>query len=418
MKSQRIYHAFVIFLVLLITIFILLRYYSGQVSIRKDGYYEISSRIKGEYDKAEEVKNRLTGRIESQVVIERVSKNVYDIVFGKYFNTYNAGEAAFNLFADSLITNYSIMHDGKDVVDNFTNVLFVSRDEERTSIYSFNLINKKTNRIWGDWGEDVISLEQSPNKNICFFLTVNNYGKKGSMSSLTDTRLYNFCREQDKIKMVEYLKNGIQYYSYWNAKNRFMTSFTYLDSSNNQNVIQSIAVFDTTGEKVQSQLKTHNLLKDGYPNPPRRKLNYTSTMNKYIIFEKENGDKENELYVKRTYTEEGYLIVKTKGNLSDIAWSNDDKYLFFIYSDVKEVPKKRPKTERFLIIYDADSKKIIRKFDSKDFRSLSVYGRLLAVETGYGADSGIMFYDYLKDDIYQDILINGGCAIKNLPLQK
>lgn len=416
MKSQKIYHAFIIFFVLLISIFILLRYYSGQVSIRRDGYYEISSRIMGEYNKAEEIKNKLAGRVESQAVIERVSKNVYDVVFGKYSNTYDAGRAAFSLFADSLISNYDIMLDGKKAVDNFTNMLFVSRDEERTSIYSFNLVDKKIAQVWSDWGEDVVSMEQSSDKNICFFLTVNSYGKKSSMSYLTDARLYNFNREQDKIKMVEYLRNGIQYYSYWNAKNRFMTSFTSLDSSNNQNVNQSIAVYDTAGARVQFIQKKFNLLKDGFPNPPRRKLDYTSTMNKYIVFGKEGKEKEKEIYIKRTYTEEGYLIVKTKGDLSDIAWSNDDKYLFFIYSDVKEIPKKKPKTERFLIIYDADSKKIIRKFDSKDFRSLSVYGRLLAVETGYGADSGIILYDYLKDDIFQDLSINGGCAIKNLPL--
>jgi hypothetical protein len=416
MKSQKIYHAFIIFFVLLVSIFILLRYYSGQVSIRRDGYYEISSRIKGEYSKAEEVKNKLSSRVESQAVIERVSKNVYDVVFGKYSNTYDAGRAAFNLFADSLIANYDIMLDGKETVDTYTNLLFVSRDEERTSVYSFNLVNKKITQVWGDWGEDVVSMEQSPDKNICFFLTVNGYGKKSSMSYLNDARLYNFNREQDRIKMVEYLRSGIQYYSYWNAKNRFMTSFTSLDSSNNQNVNQSIAVYDTAGGRVQYIQKKFNLLKDGFPNPPKRKLDYTSTMNKYIVFGKEGKEKEKEIYIKRTYTEEGYLIVKTKGDLSDIAWSNDDKYLFFIYSDVKEIPKKKPKTERFLIIYDADSKKIIRKFDSKDFRFLSVFGRLLAIENGSGADSEIMLYDYLKDDIFQDLSINGGCAIKNLPL--
>lgn len=418
MKGQKIYHAFIIFLVLLITIFILLKYYSGQVSIRQDGYYEISCRIKGEYNKAEEVKNRLSGKILSQAVIEKVSKNVYDLVFGKFPDTFEAGEAAFSLFADTLISNYTIMHDGHDAVDVFSNILFVSRDEDRVSIYSLNLSGKKIESVWGDWGEDVISLEQSQKKDICYFLTVNGYGKKSSLSYLTDSRLYYFNRSQDKIKMVDYLKNGIQFYSYWNARNGFMTSFASLDSASNQSVVQDIAIFDTTGKKVQSTSKSYNLLKDGFPNRPERKLDYTSTMNKYIIFSKKDKDLGTGIYLKRTYTKEEYPLANTEGNLVDIAWSSDDKYLFFIYSDKKFLTRKKTKTELFLVIYDADSKKIIRKFDQQDFRFLSVYGRLLAVETGSGADSKIMFYDYIKDEIYLDLSINGGCSIRNLPLQK
>jgi len=417
MKNYKIFPAFIIFLVLLITIFILLNYYSKHVSIRRDGYYEITSLVKGEYSKAEEVKSRLTARTKLQAVIERASKNAYNIIFGKFSNTYEAGKAAFDLFCDSLITGYEITLDGKKAADIFTNILFVSDDEGNPSLFQLNLMNKKISLIWNDWGEEVVSLEQSPDRNIVYFLTSAGVNRRRGLNSLADARLYNYTRENDRIKMVEYLKNGVQFYSYWNSGNKFMTSFTSLDSSTNQDVVQSIAVFDSTGEKIQKSAKKYNIIKDGFPNPPVRKLSYTSSMNKYILNVKNEGA-EKGVYIKRTYTEENLPVLKTKGELSYIAWSDDDKYLFFIYYDIKKISKKQSKNEYFLVIYDADSKKIIRKFDSKEFRYLSVYGRILAVESGAGKDSEIMFYDYIKDKIYYNLTNSGGCVIKNLPLEK
>jgi hypothetical protein len=418
MTNHRIYTAFFVFLVLLISIFMLLKYYSGQVSIKKDGYYEISTLVKGEYSDAENLKYELNGKIKSQVVIDKISEGKYELSYGKFTDTYNAGSAAFNLFADSLIKNYKIMLDGKPVEDNFSNILLVARDENRTSVHSFNLQEKKTYSIWSDWGEDVISLDQSPNKNICFFVTVDGLGKKGSMSYLNDARLYNFIRMDDRIRMIEYLRNGMQYYSLWNAKNRYMTSFVSLDSATNQNVIQNIAIFDSTGAKVQSMAKTFNLIKDGFPAPPQKKLDYSSNMNKYIVYSEKNEKSGLDIMVKRAYSNEGAKVVNISGSIHDIAWSSDDKYLFLICSDVKQITKKTAKTDYFYLIYDADSKKIIRKFDPADFRAISVYGRIVAVETGYGSESKILFYDYLKNRNYFELSLSGGCAIKNLPLAK
>ncbi len=418
MKNQRIFPAFIIFLVLLIGIFILLNYYSKQVSIRKDGYFEISSRVKGEYNKAAEIKNRLEGFIQSQVVIEKADKNLYNLVFGKYTTTYDAGNAAFSLFLDSLLTNYRIQLDGKDTLDVYGNTLFVAKQDGMPSLFSINLPGRKISPVWSDWGEDVVSLDQSPNMNNVFFLTVNGISKKGSLGNLNDARLYNFYRPENRVKMIDYLKNGVQYYSYWSGGNRFMMSFTRLDSASNQSVTQNISVYDTTAEKIKSETRTYNLLKEGFPNPPKLNEDYTSEMNKYAVFVKKESDGKSGIYIKKTYTTDEFPLVKTGGELKSIAWSSDDTYLFFIYSDITQISKKQSKKERFLIIYDADSKKIIRKFDPQDFRSISVQGRLLIIETGSGSDSKILFYDYKNDKPYYALSVDGGCAIKNLPLSK
>jgi protease II len=141
-------------------------------------------------------------------------------------------------------------------------------------------------------------------------------------------------------------------------------------------------------------------------------------MNRYVIYSKKNDKDENSFYIKRNYTNQEYLITVSKGNIIDIAWSTDEKYLFFIYSDIKNISKKVKKNEYFCMVFDTESKKSIRLFRDQDFKLLSVYGRLLAVESGTGADSKVMFYDYLKDSIYLNLDIKGGCAIKNLPLAK
>lgn len=418
MKRYRNLIAFVIFLIMLTAIFILLKYYSGQISLRQDGYYEITFRVKGEYEKIDSIKNKLASEIGSQVVIENISKNQYRLIFGKYSDSYDAGESAFNLYADSVITNYKIMLDGRETADNYTNVLFTGRSEERASLYSLNLLTKKTALVWSDWGEDVVSLEQSAKKKFSFFLTVSGQGRKNGMSYLYDARLYHYDWRKENIKMIEYLKNGYQYYSSWNAGNQFMTNFNSLDSSSNQEVIQSFSVYDTSGVRLKNFTKKFNLIKDGYPNPPQRKLDFTSAKNRYLFYTKLNDKGEKNIFIKRNYTSEEYLVGTTKGNILDIAWSGDEKYLFFIYSDLKNISKKVKKNEYFCMVFDADSKKSIRLFKGGDFKLLSVQGRLLIIESGYGIDSKIMFYDYIKDKIYINFDFNGGCAIKNLPLAK
>ncbi len=417
MKNHRIFIAFVIFLILLITIFTLLRYYSGRVNIRKDSFYEISIRIKGSYETADSLKNLLSPRAESQTVIEMVSKNLYDLVFGKFPNAYKAGEAAFNLFADKVIPNYKITLDGKEYTDYFSEILYVAREEGRASLFSFDLQSRKSSLVWSDWGEEVVSLKQSPNRAAAYFLTVESVGTKGSLSSLNEARLYHFKRDIDKIKMVDYLHSGIQFYSYWNDNDRFMTSFLSLDSASNQNLFQNIAVFDSLGGKIEGKKKTINLVQEGFPNPPVRKINFTSTMNKYIVYSNRK-EKATEFFIKRTYTEEGHFLFSTAGQLHEIAWSPDDKYLFFIYSDIVQKTKKTSKIERFLAVFDADTKKIIRKFDPDDFSAISVYAPILAIETGKGAESAIIFYNYVQDKIYHKLQLTDGCAIKNLPLAK
>lgn len=418
MKSQKNFHAFIIFLVLLISIFILLKYYSGQISIRKDGYYEVVSRVKGEYAKTEEIRNRLKTKIKSPVVIENISKDVYRLIFGKYADSFEAGEMAFNLYSDSLIQNYTIMLDGKEVYDNYTNILFVARNEQRTSLFTLNLVTKKETMVWNDWGEEVVAFEMSAKNKFCFFLTVSGTGRKTGTSYLNDARLYHYDMLANKIKMVDYLANGYQFYSYWNAANQYLANFNSLDSLTNQEVFQNYSVFDTLGVKIKSLQKKYNLIKDGYPNPPQKKLDFTSTMNRYLLYTKKNDKNENSFYIKKSYTNQEYLILASRGNISDIVWSNDEKYLFFVYSDIKNISKKVGKNEYFCMVFDTDLMQPVHLFKGADFSRISVLGKLLAVETGAGPGSKIMFYDYIKDKIYLNLDIKGGCAIKNLPLSK
>ncbi len=418
MKSQKNITAFIIFMILLISIFILLKYYSGQISLGRDGYYEIVSQIKGNFEKIEGIKNKLTTEIETQVVMENVSPNLYRLHFGKFSDSYDAGEKAFNLFADSLIQNYKIALDGKDVPDTFTNILFAARNEERASLFSLNLLTKRTSLIWSDWGEEVVSFEHSEKNKSSFFLTVSSAGKKNGMNYLNDARLYHYNRRTDKIRMIEFLKNGFQFFSYWNAANQYMVSFTYLDSLSNQGVFQDFSVYDTSGVRMKNFQKKFNLAKEGYPIPPQKKLNFTSTMNRYVLVVKKNEKGENAFYIKKNYSNQEYLVASAYGEISDIAWSNDEKYLFIIYSGIKNISKKVKKNEYFCTVFDTDSKKPTCILKDQDFKKLSVIGRLLSVETGTGPDSKIMFYDYIKEKIYFILDVKGGCSIKNLPLLK
>ena len=125
-----------------------------------------------ELNKALEFKSGVGGELKKIIHIDQTKDEGYQVLVGKYANSKDAGEVAFNLFTEGIIKKYSIVKNTYEVLDEFNNVLFVSRYDGRPSVFNYNLISKKINVIWSRWRGRVTSLTLSKNCNSLFFTTV------------------------------------------------------------------------------------------------------------------------------------------------------------------------------------------------------------------------------------------------------
>ncbi|MBI5729636.1 MAG: hypothetical protein HY963_00725 [Ignavibacteriales bacterium] len=373
----------------------------------------------GEFKTQEEavkLKPILESKLNSTLRIEKTVKNKYQLLFSDFVSSFEAGETAFDLYSNSLIQDYRIVHKGKPVVDNFTNVLFVANYMGRPSVYSFNLLTKQSSVEWSRWGRKVISLNHSIDNQSAFITTMLGYGRQSRFPYIHEARIYFLNRVNDQADELAELGDGVQLYTYWESSDTFKVNFSTLDSVNSKVVIQNIYPFDINGKSGLIQKRKFDLLKEGFPSVPRRNPVELSP-NKEFQFRNVRSDGESNIYLKNLKQRSEELVVTTKRNINDARWSEDGNYLFII-TDNQSVDSKGVKAEKTgeLFIIDAINMKIVRIFSGFRFENVLVHGKLLFFDERLKDIAQIAVYDYTRDKLLNTISLYGGCGINNLPM--
>lgn len=364
-----------------------------------------------DFDQAELFKSKLDIQLWSRIIVKSHDER-HLLLIGSFDSSFDAGNEALDLFRKGLISNYKIFENGKFVYDDFTNVMFVARYQGRPSVYSYNMMTRKSKLFWSRWGRKVISLNHSADRSYLFFVTALGYGKQGSFPYVRDARVYRFKSSTEEVDELTELDTGLQLYTYWDAKDTFKVNFTKPDSINPDILIQEISSYLYDGNAVDLKKRTFSLTRDGFPKPPSIQPQLLSgSMTKSIRLARH----ENQSYVYLRDLKEGseVLIGSFSGELFDAKWSLDDNHLFLI---VRNKISKKGKTEdqQDLMVIDAAQKKLVRTFHSSYYQNLLVHGNFLFFESRSGTDSFITVYDYLNDDIFDEIRLPGGCGINNL----
>jgi len=359
-------------------------------------------------DASEELKRKMH--------IEQSKDEGYQILIGEFANSFDAGQYAFDLVAEGIIKKFKIVHYKQEVIDEFNNVLFISRYEERPSVFNYNLISKRNNVMWSKLGHKVTSLNLSRNCNSLFFTTAAGFGKIRGIPFVHGASLYHLIRELNKSEEISYFGDGYQLYSFWETIDTFKVNFTFIDHFDTKIVNQKIFSFDSIGNSYYTKERKYDLLKDGFPLIPNRIPIYYSpnhNFNLRIV----NDQHEIDYYIKDIQEHSEVLIVSSKKKIRDACWSNDGNYLFILtHNSPNNINRKKVESTGELWIIDAKQKKLIKVFAGYKFDNLLVHGKFLFFDEQLIKLTKICIYNYYEDKVYDTISSSGGSSLNNLPL--
>ena len=395
---------------LVLSLFILISCAPVKNEDKPDGY----SICLGEFVKYEDAdlfKSKLDFELWDKLKIESV-EDKYFLIYSNYETSFEAGKKAFELFRKSLISNYKILYKEKYVYDNYANILFIGRYQGRPSVYIYNMAAKESKLFWSRWGRKVTTLNHSKDRTYSFFVTALGYGKQGSFPYVRDTRIYRFTASDDLVEELDELGDGLQVYTYWDAKDTFKVNITKPDSIKSDLLFQEIHSYNYQGKTGQVKQRTFSLTEDGFPKPPDIQPQLISNNNTRLI---RLAQLDSEIYIYLKNIKEGSesMVANFTGRLYNAIWSNDDKYLFIIIKNNSYL-RVTAANQQELMVIDTEQKKLIKTFHSNYYQNILANGNYIFYETTIDGESVISVYDLLNDDIYDVIKMPGGCAINNL----
>ncbi len=273
------------------------------------------------YEDAELFKSKLDFELWDKLKIESV-EDIYFLIYGNYDTSFEAGKKAFELFRRSLINNYKILYKEKYVYDNYANLLFIGKYQGRPSVYIYNMAAKESKLFWSRWGRKVTTLNHSKDRSYSFFVTALGYGKQGSFPYVRDTRIYRFTGSDELVEELDELGDGLQVYTYWDAKDTFKVNITKPDSIKSDLLIQEINSYNYQGKTGQVKQRVFSLTEDGFPKPPDIQPQLISNNNTRLI-RLAQLDSEIYIYLKTNpvgvvSTDENYVLWPERKNQSRI----------------------------------------------------------------------------------------------------
>ncbi len=367
-------------------------------------------------DKFEEFKMALNPILWDQLRIEKIYDRNYKLYYGKYSSSFEAGKDAFDFYSNSLIKKFKITRDGKPTLDEYSNVLFLSRYLDRPSVFNFNLITKQTEVEWSESGKKVVTLNHSDDHNSAFITTANRYGIQTGLRYIYNARVMLLKREEEQNQELAVLGKGVQIYTLWENRDTFKVNFTFIDSVDSRVAVQKIFPFDLNGKAGIIQKRSFNLIRDGFPAPPRR-LPIEISPNNRFRFREVSSQGESYIYLRDFNEKSEQLTVTTKLKIIEGRWSEEGNYLYLVARPNGVGPQKQksePTGELFII--DAVQKKLVRKFSDFRYENLLVHGKLLFFDERSDKISQIKVYDSKHDKILHIISMFGGCGLNNLPM--
>ena len=366
-------------------------------------------------EKVETFRLSLNTVLQKDLRIEKIYERNFKIYFGRYASSFEAGEAAFELFTNSLIgKNYKITRDGVAVLDAYANVLFVSKYLDRASVFSYNLLTKQTEVEWSNPLLKVAALNYTPDHTNAFVCAAAGFGQRGKMLYINNAELFLMRREEEETLDLKSLGDGVQLYTYWENQDTFKVNFSSIDTLVSRIVDQKIYAFDLNGKEGKTRERKFDLLKNGYPLPPNRTTPNISP-NKRFRFREVYSQGESYIYIRDFDEKSEQLCATIKGKIFDYRWSEAGNYLFIVTDNKESYGTAGEQHFNELIILNTDEKRVVRIFAGFNYENLLVHGKLLFYDERSDKSAFIQIYDYRHDKIINTITMYGGCGLNNLP---
>lgn len=368
------------------------------------------------YENAEEFKSKLSDDISKQIRIDKVDSKKFQVSLGRFSSSFDAGREAFKLYEDALIKQYTITKNGNETVDEFGEVLFVSNYEGRKSVYSFNLTTKKVKVVWSRWGNRVISLNQFKDRKKSFITTALGYDKQTGFPNIKEPRVFLLDREKIYPEEISELDDCVQLYTYWENNDTFKVNISYVDTVDSHIIHQKIFPFSLDGKSGDVKQRSFDILKHGFPQPPKRNPVFNSPNGQCQLRTGSNSGKLN-LFIKSFKDRSETLVASTENEIMDARWSDDGDFLFIV-TERKPLINALTKTPLAgeLLIINTKEKKLIKMFTASKYENLLVQGKFLFFDERFKNTTQIRVYDYFKNSDYYTISLPGGSGLINLPM--
>lgn len=353
------------------------------------------------------MKDQLGGLIMDGLVIQKVNEDKYRLLLGEFESSYEAGKKAFSLYKNQIINNFNIVHNKKVVTDSYNNILFISKYFGRNSLYRYNLIKKNIENIWTKPLHSVLTVNRNSFRDVHFFTTGRKTGMREGFPFIEDSKVWLISTETEDPQTVAEFGECSQLYSFWENIDTFKVNISNPDSIDASVIVQNLYSFDIRGKYYLSNKRNYNLITEGFPFPPTKRLQLLSPNNQYEIEINKNG----ELNLKDYNFRSVQNIYKSNKPITDLIWSDDGNYLIAVF----EVSVKQSEVRSEIIVFEGASRKIISTHTGQGVKNMFVQGELIFYDEIKAGVSSIVIYDYIKNELFSRIELYGGCSLNNLP---
>ncbi|MEW6655235.1 MAG: hypothetical protein AB1394_17435, partial [Bacteroidota bacterium] len=203
-------------------------------------------------------------------------------------------------------------------------------------------------------------------------------------------------------------------YSYWDMPDTFRINTTFPDSNNSRIIYQRINSWDNYGRSGKTSQRSFDILIQGYPVKPKPKLEiFSPNTLLQIRAAKFNGT--THFYIINFPDKSELLAFSLQGEIKDISWSEDSKYVLVLTEEEIKTNKTAAKQKQLLTVYDTFSKKVVRIIEGNGFNNLLLRGKFIFFDERLNGTKHIVIKSIQDKTVYDTINLPGGCALNILP---
>jgi hypothetical protein len=308
----------------------------------------------------------------------------------------------------------SVTNESKDTLSksNANSFLFLTEWFGKTGVYGYNLDEKKYSPVWWHPRENVVMLVYKPGGNPAYFLTSEKMGMRANFPFFNRLKLFLISKDLSETKQIDNIGSGLQFTTRWNDDNNLEVIYTAVDKTIPSYVNQYSKVYDHYGKLVDSEVKTFDIEKSGFPQliPPRNST--ISPSGKYgVSFINDS------VFLKTAGIDTLKFVTVMKHSLNKLKWSDDEKYLFLSTLDLdnETIKTKNPETSE-LFIYSLDADSLVKALGGAGIKNFFTMNGLLVFDDGFSSNSKINIYDLYQKKIVDIIKQKEGCGLVILPI--
>jgi hypothetical protein len=295
--------------------------------------------------------------------------------------------------------------------------IFVGMYDYYPGLYKYDITAKKYKVFWSVQGEKVIELSYSDDRKAAFFITAQEYGKRGVFPFVKEVKLYRIDIDSSKVHFVKKIGSGLQLFTEWEVDDSFKVILNSLNKTVANYIDQQTEIFSKYGKELINKTKIYDITKEGYPRPPEPKDKTASPDGRYKIVS-ETDSSTTKIFVDDLKNQNKYLFASANQKLNNVEWYDNDNYVIFSTLDIsphnETIYSRQPNTSK-IFIGSVKEKKLVKTWEGSGVKNFFIIRNILVFDDGFKDNSTIHLYNLKTSTSVDSIKIQGGCGIINIP---